>query len=188
MWDGRVFTSPGQLKAYLTSRGLVVLALVARHPTAFGATAPAVRSRDDEEEAEADEDGSEAEAEADHHREAGNASRRCAGDGEHDEVEAAHVDGADGPAPGRRPRRSAERALPARYAPAAVQRFYDHPDRRMVALAAADSDPPRLRRLVLLDVGLAAPDAGDDADGGVDHRDRQQSDEQEHQHHLLLSA
>src|SRR5690348_3442308 len=40
VWNGRVFTSPGQLKAYLTSKGLSYSRWAARHPTAFGAAAP----------------------------------------------------------------------------------------------------------------------------------------------------
>jgi hypothetical protein len=43
VWDGRVFTSPGQLKAYLTSHGQSYSRWLARHPTAFGRTAPTVR-------------------------------------------------------------------------------------------------------------------------------------------------
>jgi hypothetical protein len=38
VWDGRVFTSPSQLKAYLGARSYARWA--ARHPTAFGAPAP----------------------------------------------------------------------------------------------------------------------------------------------------
>ncbi len=39
VWDGRVFTSSGQLKAYLSSRGRSYSRWLARHPTAFGAPA-----------------------------------------------------------------------------------------------------------------------------------------------------
>ncbi len=39
VWDGRVFTTSAQLKAYLTSRGLSYSRWAARHPTAFGADA-----------------------------------------------------------------------------------------------------------------------------------------------------
>lgn len=41
VWDGRVFTSPAQLKSYLSARGLSYSRWAARHPTAFGGTAPA---------------------------------------------------------------------------------------------------------------------------------------------------
>ena len=40
VWDGRVFESPGQLKAYLGSQGLSYSRWLARHPTAFGGSAP----------------------------------------------------------------------------------------------------------------------------------------------------
>jgi hypothetical protein len=40
VWDDRVFTSPTQLKSYLSSRGLSYSRWLARHPTAFGAPAP----------------------------------------------------------------------------------------------------------------------------------------------------
>ena len=42
VWDGRVFTSSEQLKAYLTSRGLSYSRWAARHPTAFGAEPAAI--------------------------------------------------------------------------------------------------------------------------------------------------
>ena len=41
VWDGRVFETPSQLKAYLTSRGLSYARWSARHPTAFGEPVPA---------------------------------------------------------------------------------------------------------------------------------------------------
>jgi hypothetical protein len=41
VWDGRVFTSPAQLKSYLAARGLSYKTWAARHPTAFGGEAPA---------------------------------------------------------------------------------------------------------------------------------------------------
>lgn len=42
VWDGRVFTSAAQLKAYLTAHGLSYSRWAARHPTAFGGEAPTV--------------------------------------------------------------------------------------------------------------------------------------------------
>lgn len=42
VWDGRVFTSPSQLKAYLGPKRYTRWTV--RHPTAFGATAPATVS------------------------------------------------------------------------------------------------------------------------------------------------
>jgi hypothetical protein len=44
VWDGRVFTSPTQLKRYLEGRGLSYARWSARHPTAFGAPAPVRRT------------------------------------------------------------------------------------------------------------------------------------------------
>lgn len=44
VWDGRVFTTAGQLKAYLNAHGLSYKRWAARHPTAFGATAPAAKT------------------------------------------------------------------------------------------------------------------------------------------------
>jgi hypothetical protein len=44
VWDGRVFTTAGQLKAYLNAHGLSYRRWAARHPTAFGATAPAAKT------------------------------------------------------------------------------------------------------------------------------------------------
>ena len=41
VWDGRVFTSPAQLKSFLNAKGLSYSRWVARHPTAFGGSAPA---------------------------------------------------------------------------------------------------------------------------------------------------
>lgn len=41
VWDGRVFTSPSQLKAYLGPKSYARWST--RHPTAFGAPAPAAR-------------------------------------------------------------------------------------------------------------------------------------------------
>lgn len=40
VWDGRVFESPRQLKAYLNAKGLSYSRWAARHPTAFGAAPP----------------------------------------------------------------------------------------------------------------------------------------------------
>jgi hypothetical protein len=41
VWDAHVFTTAAQLKAYLEARGLSYARWSARHPTAFGAPAPA---------------------------------------------------------------------------------------------------------------------------------------------------
>lgn len=41
VWDSHVFTTAGQLKVYLEARGLSYARWSARHPTAFGAPAPA---------------------------------------------------------------------------------------------------------------------------------------------------
>jgi hypothetical protein len=124
VWDGRVFTTPSQLKAYLTSRGLSYSRWVARHPTAFGAPAP-VSTRHPTSTKTA-----KPKPKPVHHRVAAPSLTNTTS----------------------RPLMSlvltillligglilgGSAVLPTRYAPIAVQRFYSGPDRRMVALAAA---------------------------------------------------
>jgi hypothetical protein len=116
VWDGRVFTSSAQMRAYLTSRGLSYSRWATRHPTAFGAEPTAIT----------------------HTKTTKPAQHRVAS-----------------PTVSPTSTRSGSSMLllvmfliagiilggsallPARYAPDVVQRFYDHQDRRMVALAAA---------------------------------------------------
>jgi hypothetical protein len=143
MWDGRVFTSSGQLKAYLSSKGRSYSRWVARHPTAFGATAPTVA----------------------HHattkkkpkptktaakpkpKPKPKPTTTAAKPATHHVAAPATVSASKS-----KPLTSmvltilllvgglalgASAALPTRYTPVAVQQFYTTPDRRMVALAAA---------------------------------------------------
>jgi hypothetical protein len=124
VWDGRVFTTPSQLKAYLTSRGLSYSRWVARHPTAFGAPAPATKRHP-----------------------TSTTKRTVKPKPAPHRVAVPKITDTNskpltttvltilllvvGAALG------ASAVVPPRYAPVAVQRFYADPDRRMVALAAA---------------------------------------------------
>ena len=137
VWDGRVFTSPGRLKAYLSSNGQSYSRWLARHPTAFGGTAPAVT----------------------HH--ATTKKPKPKPKPAKTAVSPTTTTAKPGPqiaAPATvgstksKPLTStvltilllagglflgASAAVPTRYAPVAVQHFYAAPDRRMIALAAA---------------------------------------------------
>lgn len=138
VWDGRVFTTPSQLKAYLKSEGLSYSRWVARHPTAFGAPAPVSTKH--------------ATSTAKTKTKTVKAKRTT-----HHPVAGPSVTDTTS-----RPLTSllltillligglilgGSAVLPPRYAPVAVQRFYADPDRRMVALAAATA--------ILLGFGLS---------------------------------
>jgi len=127
VWDGRVFTSSRQMKAYLSSKGASYSRWLARHPTAFGARAPAITT----------------------HKTAKTArtTKKPAKPVTRHVAAPALVSATKS-----RPLTStvltilllvgglvlgASAALPTRFTPAAVQQFYATPDRRMVALAAA---------------------------------------------------
>lgn len=116
VWDGRVFTSSAQLKAYLESHGQSYSRWIARHPTAFGARPARTTHRKT--------------AKPVHHRVTSpSVSPTSSRSGTSllllilFLVAGLFLGGSA--------------LLPARYAPAALQRFYDQEDRRMVALAAA---------------------------------------------------
>jgi len=129
VWDGRVFTTPAQLKAYLESHGLSYERWVARHPTAFGAPARTVPR---------------------HTTATVKTATKTT-----KTVRTATTPRVAAPVVGdakSRPLTSmvltllllaaglvlgGSAALPPRYAPAALQRFYAAPDRRIVALATA---------------------------------------------------
>jgi len=128
VWDGRVFTTPGQLRAYLTSQGLSYTRWLARHPTAFGASAPAVTTP------------------AKTTKTTKTATRPKPKPVTHRVAVPTVTDAKSRPltslvltivllAGGLILGGSA--VLPPRYAPAPLQQFYAAPDRRMVALAAA---------------------------------------------------
>lgn len=130
VWDGRVFTTPAQLKAYLNSQGQSYARWATRHPTAFGGSAPAVKT---------------------HTKTVTKSTKTATTPAKPKPV--THPVAA--PAVGdtkSKPLTSlvltllllvaglvlgGSAVLPPRYAPVAVQRFYGAPDRRMVALAAA---------------------------------------------------
>jgi hypothetical protein len=126
VWDGRVFSTSAQMKAYLTSRGLSYSRWAARHPTAFGATPTAVTHTTTSKPAQ--------------HRVASpSVSPTSTRSGTSMLLLVMFLVGGlilGGSA-----------LLPARYAPDVIQRFYDHQDRRMVALAAATA--------ILLGFGVA---------------------------------
>ena len=129
VWDGRVFTAPAQLKAYLRSQGLSYERWAARHPTAFGAPARTVPR---------------------HTTATVKTATKTT-----KTVRTATTPRVAAPVVGdakSRPLTSmvltllllaaglvlgGSAALPPRYAPAALQRFYAAPDRRIVALATA---------------------------------------------------
>jgi len=138
MWDGRVFTSSGQLKAYLSSKGRSYSRWVARHPTAFGATAPTVAHH-----ATTKKTPKPTKAAAKPKPKPTTTAKRVT----HHVAAPATVSATKS-----KPLTSmvltilllvgglalgASAALPTRYTPVAVQQFYTTPDRRMVALAAA---------------------------------------------------
>jgi hypothetical protein len=124
VWDGRVFTTADQLKAYLTSRGLSYARWRALHPTAFGAPAPAVTT---------------------HTTTAATKTVKKTTTVRHVATPALSDKQS-------RPTTSVlllilmlvgglaiggSAALPPRFVPASVQNFYASPDRRLIALAAA---------------------------------------------------
>ena len=138
MWDGRVFTSSGQLKAYLSSKGRSYSRWVARHPTAFGATAPTVAHH-----ATTKKNPKPTKTAAKPKPKPTTTAKRVT----HHVAAPATVSATKS-----KPLTSmvltilllvgglalgASAALPTRYTPVAVQQFYTTPDRRMVALAAA---------------------------------------------------
>jgi hypothetical protein len=122
VWDGRVFTSSTELKAYLTSRGLSYGRWAARHPTAFGAQPPAITHTKTVKTAKP--------TKAAEHRVA-SPSVRPAGTRSGSSMLLLVMFLLGGIILG------GSALLPARYAPDVVHRFYDQQDRRMVALAAA---------------------------------------------------
>jgi hypothetical protein len=142
MWDGRVFTSSGQLKAYLSSKGRSYSRWVARHPTAFGATAPTVAHH-----ATTKKKPKPTKAAAKPKPKPKPKPTTTAKRVTHHVAAPATVSATKS-----KPLTSmvltilllvgglalgASAALPTRYTPVAVQQFYTTPDRRMVALAAA---------------------------------------------------
>ena len=125
VWDGRVFTSSGQMKAFLTSKGLSYSRWAARHPTAFATPVPSAIKHTTTTKA---------------------TTKKPSGPAKH-RVAAPTVSSTKS-----RPLTSmvltvfllilglilgASAALPPRYAPIALQDFYADPDRRMVAVAAS---------------------------------------------------
>jgi hypothetical protein len=140
MWDGRVFTSSGQLKAYLSSKGRSYSRWVARHPTAFGATAPTVAHHATTKKKPKP---TKTAAKPKPKPKPTTTAKRVT----HHVAAPATVSASKS-----KPLTSmvltilllvgglalgASAALPTRYTPVAVQQFYTTPDRRMVALAAA---------------------------------------------------
>jgi hypothetical protein len=137
VWDGKVFTTPGQLKAYLNSQGLSYTRWAARHPTAFGGSAPAVKTH------------------AKTHTKTTKSVAKTTKTATTPAKPKPVTHRVAAPAVGdtnSKPLTSlvltllllvaglvvgGSAALPPRYAPVAVQRFYAAPDRRIVALAAA---------------------------------------------------
>jgi hypothetical protein len=133
VWDDRVFTSPGQLKAYLNSQGLSYSRWRARHPTAFGAPAPAVTKH------------ATTKKKTPTPKKTGTSTKTTSAPPR----VAAPQPLSDGSS---KPLLSlaltillliagvilgGSALVPQRYAPVAVQQFYADPDRRMVALLAA---------------------------------------------------
>ena len=119
VWDGRVFTSSAQLKSYLQSHGQSYARWAARHPTAFGGRPTAVKQTTTTKTAQP----------AQHPVASPSVSPASSSSGSSRLLLVLFLVG--GLVLG------ASALLPARYAPAAVERFYDEGDRRMVALAAA---------------------------------------------------
>jgi len=123
VWDGRVFTSPTQLKRYLEGRGLSYARWSARHPTAFGAPAPVRRTTSTK-------TTTTAKPKPHHHRVASptvsaSKSRSLS------TLLLTMLLGFGALALG------ASAVVPPRLAPVAIQRLYADPDRRTAALAAA---------------------------------------------------
>ena len=128
VWDGRVFTSPGQVKAYLNAHGLSYRRWAARHPTAFGAPAPAVIKHTTTTKTHTTSKSRPSTAVT--HRVAaptglGTKSRSLTATGLTILLLLVGLGLA------------ASTMLPVRLAPVALQRFYAEPDRRMLAFAAA---------------------------------------------------
>lgn len=121
VWDGRVFTSPRQMKAYLTARGYSYSRWAAKHPTAFGASPPPAKHTDTKK--------TETRKPAVHR------------------VAAPAVDATKSRSLVSTALTilllliglglAASTMLPERLAPERLQRFYDEPDRRMFVFAAA---------------------------------------------------
>lgn len=139
VWDGRVFTGPVQLKAYLKTQGVSYARWAARHPTAFGATAPVPRHT--------------APAKTHTTKPTKTATKPTKTETTPAKTVTTHV-AAPAVVGSTKSKPLTSRlltlllllgglilggsaALPPRYAPVALQRFYAAPDRRMVALAAA---------------------------------------------------
>lgn len=143
VWDGRVFTSSGQLKAYLSSKGQSYSRWLARHPTAFGATAPTVTHHATTKEKPKPKPTKTAAKPKAKPKPATTAAKpvlpRVAAPATVDATKSTPLTSmvltilllVGGLALG------ASAAVPTRYTPVAVQHFYATPDRRMVALAAA---------------------------------------------------
>jgi hypothetical protein len=123
VWDGRVFTTPAQLKRYLEGRGLSYTRWSARHPTAFGATAPVRRTTSTK-------TTTTSKPKPAHHRVASptvsaSKSRSLS------TLLLTVLLGFGALAIG------ASAVVPPRLAPVAIQRLYANPDRRTVAIAVA---------------------------------------------------
>jgi hypothetical protein len=131
VWNGRVFTSSAQFKAYLTSKGFSYSRWAARHPTAFGGSAPTATTRK-----------TKATVKTTTTKPAKSKPKPAT---HHVAAPTANVTSS-------RPLAATvlmflllivglvvggSVLMPPRYAPVAVQRFYANPDRRMLALAAA---------------------------------------------------
>jgi hypothetical protein len=141
VWDDRVFTTAGQLKAYLNSQGLSYARWAARHPTAFGGSPPAVTRHTTKHSVTTK------------HRTTTKHAAKTVKTVTTPAKPVVHRVSA--PAVGDATSKSlisvlltlmllaaglvlgGSAAVPPRYAPVALQRFYAAPDRRMVALAAA---------------------------------------------------
>ena len=140
MWDGRVFTSSGQLKAYLSSKGRSYSRWVARHPTAFGATAPTVAHHaTTKKKPKPTKTAAKPKPKPKPTTTAKRVTHHVAAPATVSATKSKPLTSmvltilllVGGLALG------ASAALPTRYTPVAVQQFYTTPDRRMVALAAA---------------------------------------------------
>ena len=145
VWDGRVFTSSAQLKAYLTSRGLSYSRWAARHPTAFGATAPTVTTHATTKRATTKTVKPKPSRSRSRSRAAVGRRRRRA------RRSAARVDGADDPVPGRRARARRERAAAGALCAGRRPTVLRHAGSSHGRARGSHGHPPRLRRLVLLD-------------------------------------
>jgi hypothetical protein len=119
VWDGRVFTTARQLKAYLAARDLSYSRWAARHPTAFGGHAPTVIKHTTKKAAKP----------ATHHVAAPTVSDTKSRTITTTLLTVLLLLGGVALA--------GSAVIPPRYAPLAVARFYADPGRRTVALAAA---------------------------------------------------